>query len=449
MLASLKRVISNRNFPIYSIIAVAYLILSARFFYFIYKFTANILFWDQWEMVDKILHWNLISLLFYQHNEHRIGVGLIITKILESSSKWDNRVESITIGLIIFLASLFALLLKKKLTKNLEATDVIIPFLFLSLYQWESIIWGFQIAFVLPLLFLLTSLYLFTLKDYLWRNFLLLVFVFLSTYSSFHGIFLGGVVGLFFLLHLTFEKNLVRKIVKITFSLTSIAISLSYFINYAKAPFLGKKVFDFIEFSKYIILEINSFIGFIPAKTYANNLKLFATSILLLIIPLVALISFAALTRFAFKSKAIYKYFPVFSLYIFSALFAIATAYGRLGLGVVGAASSRYTTYMAPLYFGMYLTFILVLPNRLKSVVVPFLVLLFVFFASQNNYINYAKAAERRDGLNRWKTCYLQKQDVLICNKESNYLVFPKAGSELLKKPLEELKRDQINLYNY
>jgi len=448
MLAYLKRVIKSRDFPIYSIITIAYLILSARFFYFIYKYTANILFWDQWDIVNDILHKNLIPLLFTQHSEHRIGVGLVITKILESFSKWDNRVESLTIGLIILFASFFALLLKKRLTEKLEATDVVIPFLFLGLYQWESMTWGFQIAFVLPLLFLFISLYLFTLKNSLWRNILLLILVFLSTYSSLHGIFLGGITGLFFFLGFLTEKERAKKIRNLIFSFASVLIAASYRINYTPATFLGAKNFDVIALSKYIILEISSFIGFVPSSTYANVLKLLVVSLLLLVIPTIALVSFVWLGYSALKNNLVVKYFPIFSLFIFSALFAASTAYGRLGLGYGGAASSRYTTFMIPLYLAIYLTITLLLSNHLKRLLVPFLIILFVFFSNQGAYINYVRVTERRDGLNRWKTCYLKKEDVKICNKGASYLVFPENRSEFLKLRLDELEKNKVNLFS-
>src|SRR4030042_1421244 len=448
MLAYLKMLIKSKNFLIYSIITATYAILSLRFFYFIHKYTANILFWDQWDIVNDILHKNLISLLFTQHSEHRIGVGLVITKILESLSKWDNRIESLTIGLIILFASFFALLLKKRLTEKLEATDVVIPFLFLTLYQWESLTWGFQIAFVLPLLFLFTSLYLFTLKNSLWRNVLLLILVLLSTYSSFHGIFLGGITGLFFILKFLTEKEHSKKIQNLIYAFASTLISASYFIDYTRAPFLGSNNLDIIALSKYIILEINSFIGFIPSTNYTNVLKLSVVSLLLLVIPTTALVGFVWLGYSALKHKNVVKYFLIFSLFIFSALFAASTAYGRLGLGYGGAASWRSTHFLISLYLAIYLTLTLLLRDRLKSILIPFLIILFFFFSNQITYMNYTRAAERRNGLNRWKTCYLKKEGVKICNKEANYLVFPEDRSEFLKSKLNELEKSKLNLFS-
>src|SRR3990167_7719578 len=81
------------------LIGATYIILGIKFFRFIYRFTSKLLFWDQWDIFDQVLfNNNFFQLFFYQHNEHRIGVGLILTKLLAKLSKWAPSYETILIG---------------------------------------------------------------------------------------------------------------------------------------------------------------------------------------------------------------------------------------------------------------------------------------------------------------------------------------------------------------
>jgi hypothetical protein len=246
----LKKINRNKNFWTYFFITLTYLILGYQFFNFIIRYTVNILFWDQWDHVKNILfERDFIKLFFTQHNEHRIGTGLIITKILAYFTHWNNLAETIFIGLIIFVSSIFAFFLKKRLFKKIEIYDIIIPFLFLNLYQYENLIWGFQIAFVLPILFFILGLYLVTFSNSIQRNIFLIFFALLSTYSPFHGIFVSIIIGIYFFTNyfIIKENNLRKKY--LFFFLITFFIIISYFLDYKHAAHLDRFKNQKIHFS--------------------------------------------------------------------------------------------------------------------------------------------------------------------------------------------------------
>jgi len=446
ILAQLKKITQNKYFPVYFVILVTYFLLGLRFFYFIYKYTANILYWDQWDIVELILGKNYFFDLFIQHNEHKFAVGLFFINLIAKFTNWNDRAETIFIGLLIFASSLIALALKKKLFGKLDFTDVIIPFIFLNLFQWENLTWGFQIGFTLPLFFALISFYFYTIRYSSLRNLSLIFLVFLSTYSHFHGIFLGIITGIFFAIEAFLSKK--TRLTNLLLCSASVLISLSYFLNYKQVTYLGSKSFQLLDHLKFIIIEINSFIGFKPSdyQTY-SNLKLFIISLLLLIIPIIFLIIFVHFLRKVQNIERMKNYFPIFALIILSLLFAFSTAYGRVGLGLDYANSSRYTTFMIPIYLGIYFCFLTTKKTKYYNMLTLIIIGSFVIISSQNSDINYKMVSNRLNNLNAWKTCYLQKFDIPYCNQKTSFLVYPGVNPQSLKSRLDLLEKDKLNLF--
>src|SRR3989344_2567953 len=117
------------------LIGATYLILGFKFFRFIWRFTGEILFWDHWDIYDYVLfNNNFWQLFFYQHNEHRMGIGLLIMKLLANLSGWNLKYETMFVGVLIFGSSILALQLKRRLLGRYEIYDIIIPFFSLNLY---------------------------------------------------------------------------------------------------------------------------------------------------------------------------------------------------------------------------------------------------------------------------------------------------------------------------
>lgn len=437
----LNKFSKNKNFWPSLFVGLTYLILGYRFFSFIIKNSVNIIFMDQWDAVNEVLiSKNYLAIFLTQHNEHRIGTGLLLMKLLAYFSHWNNLAETVTIGLIIFLSSIIALLIKKKITKKIEIYDMVIPFIFLNLYQWDNLTWGFQITFTLPILFLFLALYLTTFANSIKRNIGLLVLVLLSTYSSFHGIFLGGIVGLFFLVNYFLNSKKQTKIQCLIFFFLTATIASSYFIGYHHAGHLDgfrTKTTHFQSYLQYINFQINSFIG-----NYSFDLYYY-------LIPLTGLCLFIVNLIKLFKSKFKINYFIIFSLFLFSIAFTLSTAYGRVVVSVFQSQESRYVTLLIPFYLAVYLTLSMLKSNCRNSLII-FTVFFYIYFSSLNTYLIYQHGLNKKKILNNWKECYLEQEDIKKCNLKYGFSVYPDniGGNKQLKEKFDFLKRNKLNIYS-
>src|SRR5436190_22191145 len=118
----------------------AVVLLGRRFFIFIYKYSVNVFFWDQWDYLTPFFRGNprLIQLFLRRHGPHREGVGLIAGKFLYPLTHWNARTDSFLIGICIFCAMLLALALKRRISKPLAWSDLAIPAIFLTLAQYDG-----------------------------------------------------------------------------------------------------------------------------------------------------------------------------------------------------------------------------------------------------------------------------------------------------------------------
>ena len=419
-------------------ILLTYSILGFKFLRFIWRFSENILFWDQWDTFDAVLvNNNLTQVFLFQNNEHRMGVPLLIIKLMAHLTNWNVRFETFLIGLVIFTSAILALILKKRLTKKLEIYDIIIPFLFLNLYQWENLIWGISFAFILPILWLLITVYLFTLRDSLLRNINLILITILATYTHLHGLFIGIITSIFFLMNLHNTSNINLKKKYLALFLFNILAMVTYFINFQSSKFLGVDKINLGELFLYFAYQINGFIG-----NYSKHL------VLVSITPIIAVFTFGHLLIKSFQKKTIIDNFPIIAFYAFSFLFIVTTAYGRIGIGLDSAYQSRYVTLIIPLYFGIYLYFLSINNLHFKGSLSFFIFIFFIFISAQNNHFNYVYAENRKISLANWKQCYLEHESLDFCERTAGYIIYHSPKNINLESKLHYLKRHRLNFYS-
>ncbi len=440
----------NTNLTLYSVILV-FTFCSAYFFSFIYSNTANILYWDQWDIVNEIVNEdNWINLVFFQHNEHKMGLGLVITKFLASVTSWSNQAETVLTGLVIFISAVLAVLIKKRIFGKIEIYDIFIPILFFNLYQWENLIWGFQISFVLPLLMLFLSVYLYTFKESVLRNLLLIFISLLSIFSHFHGLIIVLITFIFFILNAFHSQKFEDRRKYLGLGIISLIIGLFYFNNFTQVESLATRSNLLLTVPKniaYIILELNQLFGLQISK----NLGIFSIFeiISLLIFPLIALASFSFLLLKAKKESALIKYYPIISLFIFTFIFCILTAFGRSSLGLTQALSSRYATFIIPVFLGVYLSLLLLLQNKLKQRLIILFISIFLILSSYNYFTSSSKITSHLNNLSEWKHCYLKSRQIETCNKLTYFFVYPESGAKKLENNLSILKKHRLNLFFY
>lgn len=140
----------------------------------------------------------IAELFLWQHGPHREGLGLIADKFLFPLTRWNVRYESFLIGGCILTAMLLALRLKKQLFGRVDYWDAIIPLIFLTLAQYETMEITPNPAYsAFPLLLLMLYLLSLLARNEFAGYALVLVLNFLLIFTGF-GIFMGPItIGLF------------------------------------------------------------------------------------------------------------------------------------------------------------------------------------------------------------------------------------------------------------
>lgn len=130
--------------------------------YFIYSFGSAIPVNDQWDVAPFIVsasegHLNLRQ-LFQFHNEHLIAIPRLLFAGLALLFTWDNRAECWLT--FVFVATTFGLLCRVVLKGSERAegaglvTLVVAAVFLFATTQWQNWLWGFQLAWPIPVLVL-------------------------------------------------------------------------------------------------------------------------------------------------------------------------------------------------------------------------------------------------------------------------------------------------------
>lgn len=428
--------------------------LGYRFFHFIGLNSVNILFWDQWDFFTSFFpggHPTLAKLFLWQHGPPRLGLGLVIDRFLYTASGWNVRVEAFVIGACIFGAMLLALLLKRKLFRRLTWTDAAIPFIFLTLVQWDTMVGTPNLGYgALPLLLiLLYCLVLIHPQDGL-RYPLLLGINFLLIYTGF-GLFMGIVTIAVFALECywrlrgSISTPIWRPFVAL---LVACAEQASFFVNYTFAPAADCFTFPHPPFKPYLVFFNVMFANYsgiwVPDAAgwkLPDTVMSLAGTAPAFILGVVFLIQIYKLL----KPEADYRPALVIGVLTgYSMLFALNTAVGRLCLGQGGAFTARYATLLIPAFLGLYLFAAgLRAPVAIRILAMCLAAGLVVpgSLVTPPGYLYYV------NGKRAWAACYLQKESIAECDSETHFQVYPGAERTHLRQKLKFMKENRLSLF--
>lgn len=331
-----------------TIILLFYLIPFLFLVFIVTKFSVNVPYWDQWELVglfDKFAT-NTASFgdFFSQHNEHRITFPRIISVGLAFLSNWNIKYE---LYFSIFLAAIsFFALHKLPSLKNQERdqlwilTNILTCILIFSLVQHENWFWGFQLAWFLINTCLITCVLIITLSNYYSQSFYLAAIpCFIASFSSAHGLLTWlAVIPSIACIRGNYKQKALRVITWVLLFFTTCSI---YFIGYHKPSHHPSTLF----FLKKPLFAANYF--FTLLGTPLEDKAIIAS-----IIGLILFLTFLYLTLNTIfikpKSKSQINNIEAFSwisIGLFALLFAFITTVGRAGFGIIEQAmASRYTT---------------------------------------------------------------------------------------------------------
>ena len=412
-----------------------------RWFYYIDKYSVNILFWDQWDFYNAFFNEkSLIEIFRWQHGPHRQGIAFILTKYIDQLSGWNVRWICFAIGILIFASSLIYLKVKKNLFANLNFIDGIIFFIILTPLQYgvftntPNLSHGAMPAFLL-------SIYCLTLfiKSFYLRYTALLIVNFLMIFSGF-GIFIGLLTPLLLILDIFKEKgNIKNQMLLAIILLLSILSFYSFFVDYHFASanpnfkFPHDKPFEYIQF---IILSLGNIL----------NLK-FAGGVIITLLSIYVLIKhFIILVKNQVNDNSILLSKIIVVLASYSFLFIINTAVGRVSFGVEAGKASRYIPYLVPFIYAIYLHLNSLNTEYKKA----YSLVLFLTCIYATTFIRSdVKEMKRfRDGKEAWKRNYLHTGKITRADKLSDFKIYPNPKATKLSKKLNFLKRRKLNLFH-
>lgn len=427
------------------------LIILIRWWYYIYTYSVNILFWNQWELFEILSNNdNLWEIFCWQIGPHRQGIGFIVTKYIASLSGWNTRVEAFVIGGIICLAMIMGLLLRARLSKRLNFADVAIALIFLTPAQYQIYAGAANMSHgPMPLLLLMLYAYAWVAMRGTWRYVVVLILNFLLIYSGF-GIFAGVITPFLFTAEFrrayrTHNKKYMG--LTLTCLVISILSFISFFAGYHfKASVDGFRfpIAEWWLYPQYMSLMLANFCGIkglTPVSYIAGYFIIFF---------MIVLASYHWIGSFRPQSAS--EESPVNAviavLITFTLIFCVNTAIGRVFLGMMSAQqSSRYITYMIPGFFGIYLWLVSMPAGKLRKnlLIAAVVCLTAATFPMRESDSEALKLSYQ--GKSDWKTIYLVTEDIETATRESDFRIYPAPEDIHLKQKLEYFKKNKLNLY--
>ncbi|HVD98525.1 MAG TPA: hypothetical protein VNB90_10005 [Cytophagaceae bacterium] len=304
-------------------------IVGSFYYYTILKLSINFPFYDDYESILKFLVTNettsngyeKFSLLFAQHNEHRIVFDRLVAFVEYCLTK---KIDFITLNFIGNLALLaIVVLFYKGLSNKKNKNLLIIPVIFLVFnYRYYQIsFWAMaSLQNLWVLVFAFASLY-FLFQSHV-KLYIPVLLAIIASFTSGNGMitFIAGIIVLILLTGIT------RKL--LVWTIMAIITILFYFYHYKKPPNHPPIVDELIQHPTHYFQYLFSFLG--TGVSFDPLVAKVTGSILLAL-------------AFLFLIKKYFRKNPVlFSYLIFIILTAIAASLSRFGFGINQALDSRY-----------------------------------------------------------------------------------------------------------
>lgn len=433
------------------VVAFAFIFFAARMFRLISRFAVNIFFADEWKFNEASLFQkhSLWQTFTWQHGWHREGAGGLFAALVEPAFRWNGRVEAFIVGAIIVLTAVCALWLKRRLYGPLSIFDVLIPALFFTPAQYESLLVTPNFAQgAFPLLLVVLYCVASTCRNY-FRYPLILFINFLATYTGFT-IFLGMLTPLLLLMDYRATAPEARPskgrfVVVILLALTTVG---SFFLGYSF------KLLDAVLCSTHPQSPIRSYAAYLtvmfaaPFGTRGIGFRTRAAGTSLVIAALYVL--FRSLWKLlVYKTRYLdarsRERASVSAILIaLSLLLCVNAAHGRACLGLGTAQASRYVIYVLPGILGLYFGLLEIRHALAGRVLVMGLFLAVIISSSRvSPVLRYFPDIKQR-----WRDCYLQLEDGKKCDQLIGFPYTHTPEGVHIEEKLQHLKQTHQNLYS-
>ncbi len=315
-------------------------------FWFVHCFGVNLLWGDDWVIMPMLSHYTDGSLqaadLWETHNEHRIVFPKLVMFGLGLLSHGNVVVNMYLIEvLLLVILAIFAVALRRQFRGGLAAWLIVPPaFLVFSLRQYENMMWGFQIGFVMVgAAALATFLCLSRIGNERYRTPFLgaTMTATVAAYSSIHGLLVWPVgVGQVLMVPLTKRRKIV---VVAIWTVLGVAEWGVYFPGWVKPPEHPAMGFSL----RYFVMTVGG-------ALMGNETAALSAGVVVLTLTMAAML--LVLLHRQWREQSFWLATILFSL----ASIAAVTV-GRSGFGAGQAVSSRYATLSIPLVVAIYAVF--------------------------------------------------------------------------------------------
>jgi hypothetical protein len=418
--------------------------LAIRLFIFVDRWAVNVLFFDQWDFLTGLFeHRDLLSLFRWQHGPQRQGFGYLLLAALYPATGWNTRIEIFVLAGIVVLAAIVALLLVRQLCGR-SVWDVCVPLICLTTAQVEIFAVTANPAHgALPLLFIFLCAWAWTAQRDSVRTIGVSLANFAAVSTGFSW-FVGLITPLFFLLDFRAARRAAKPVyLSIIGFLFSLLTLWSHFAGLRFDPALGCFRFPHTRPGEYILL-----LGLYLAHPFRLNGLTGLRGVAAAAVAVGALVFLLTrVIRLVRKDERLDR--EIVLLMGFSILFGLSVAIGRVCLGPEAGASSRYVPYAIPAGVAIYL-WIRSWPRPSQKFPVVLMVFLAVcIFKEIWSLGDRGIGRYYASGKTRWRDCYLAKEDIARCNRETQFEVYPSdnPGAVNIPAKLAFLKDHHLNLF--
>jgi hypothetical protein len=407
----------------------AYLVL--HLFQLIDRYAVNILWWDNFTYYFLLAgRGNLWERFDFQLGPHREGLGMLISSAIAPLTCWNMRAEAFAIGIIVTLAAILCLWLKKRLFGRIEWYDlIVIPGIFLTPRQYE--IWSNTINSshgALPLLLVVVWCLCWTIERGKFRDVAVLTTNFFAVFTGF-GFFLGLITPGIYALQ--------RRKLAVGVCVGTLVL---FFFNYKRVVTdSGFRPFDpaSLKFPYSIAVALSNMAN-ISAKPWEQIVG--------------ALLVIMVIVAFGTQLRGFVAMKPanliIVSLISFSSLFAVFAIEGRISsFGLICLTPSRYVPLIIPAFIGAYFAVSKIQNKAVKTLFVLVALNVAVNMSLNTNWDDLNMMFQFQADKERWIATYKATGDLDKADHVGFLPIFPPPRPKDFREKLDYLRYHELNFY--
>lgn len=327
--------------------------------YLVFSYGVNTPWGDEWEANVSVFQAREAGTLnlghfFAFHNEHRHFFPQLLSFAVASLTHWNIRAELFVIWLLLCVCgfNVWRLAAATGWRKSPEATWLLLGanILLFTPLQWENLLWGFQIGFLLPLATMTACLWLAVALRPPWNFVVTLVLCAFTTFCVASGFCSWLLVGPLLLVNGASPIR-ARKSLWGVWWVAAVVSIVIYFHGYARPPWHPSPV-EALKHPALAVQFILEYVGQPFSRGTAVDADLLAQIVGAIFTGLLV-VTAHYVWRHRHDRRLLARSLPWFALTGIAFVNAFLTMIGRVGFGIAAAHQSRYVSFAIMLPIGL------------------------------------------------------------------------------------------------